>query len=132
SAGKGAIFDGFPRNVGQARSLAQILEQGGRTLDGVVLLEVPDDVIVERMSGRRTDPETGQVYHVRHNPPPAAIADRVVQRPDDREETVRNRLSVYRSQTAPLIDHYEERAVPVHRIDGTASIAEIQKEILSR
>jgi adenylate kinase len=132
SAAKGAIFDGFPRNVAQASSLEAILAEGGRSLDGVVLLEVPDDVIVERMSGRRTDPETGQVYHVRYNPAPPAIAERLVQRPDDQEETVRNRLAVYASQTAPLIQHYESEGVPVHRIDGTASIGEIQEAISLR
>lgn len=132
SAGAGAIFDGFPRNVAQATSLAGILEEQGRTLDGIVLLDVPDDVIVERMSGRRTDPETGEVYHVRHNPPPAEVAERVVQRPDDREETVRNRLRVYAAQTAPLIEHYQSEGVPVHRIDGTGSITAIQEAISLR
>jgi adenylate kinase len=132
AAAKGAIFDGFPRNVAQARSLAMILAQQNRALDAVVLLDVPDDVIVERMSGRRTDPQTGQVYHVRYNPPPADIADRVVQRPDDQEETVRNRLRVYAAQTAPLIEHYESEGVPVHRIDGTGPIASIQDAISLR
>lgn len=132
SAEKGAIFDGFPRNVAQARSLETILREDDRSLDAIVLLEVPDDVIVARISGRRTDPETGQVYHLKHNPPPAAAADRLVQRPDDREDTVRNRLAVYASQTEPLIAHYEAGGVPVHRVDGTASIREIQDEIASR
>lgn len=132
AAANGAIFDGFPRNVAQARSLATILAEQNRTLDAVVLLDVPDDVIVERMSGRRTDPQTGQVYHVRYNPPPAEIADRVVQRPDDQEETVRNRLRVYAAQTAPLIEHYESEGVPVHRVDGTGPIASIQDAISLR
>jgi adenylate kinase len=132
AAAEGAIFDGFPRNVAQARSLEAILSEQGRALDAVVLLDVPDDVIVERMSGRRTDPETGQVYHIRHNPAPPAIADRLVQRPDDKEETVRNRLAVYAAQTAPLIQHYESEGVPVHRIDGTGSIDDIQDAIALR
>lgn len=131
-AANGAIFDGFPRNVAQAESLAEILQEAGRSLDAVILLEVPDDVIVERMSGRRTDPETGQVYHLKHAPPPAEIAERLVQRPDDAEATVRNRLAVYASQTEPLIAHYEATGVPVHRLDGTASISAIESEISSR
>jgi adenylate kinase len=130
SAARGAIFDGFPRNIAQAGSLEAILAEGGRQLDAVVVLEVPDEVIVERMSGRRTDPETGEVYHVKYNPPPAEVADRVVQRADDREETVRHRLTVYHEQTAPLIEHYERSGVPVHRVEGTGSIEEIQGRIL--
>ncbi|MEX0912481.1 MAG: adenylate kinase [Gemmatimonadota bacterium] len=131
SARDGAIFDGFPRNVAQAKSLEQILADQGRSLDAVVVLRVPDDAIVERMSGRRTDPETGQVYHVKHNPPPPDIADRVVQRPDDREETVRHRLAVYTEQTAPLIDHYERSGHDVVRVDGTQPIDRVQVEILN-
>jgi adenylate kinase len=131
SAKNGAIFDGFPRNVAQAHTLESILSEAGRTLDGIVVLEVADEAIVQRMSGRRTDPETGQVYHISHNPPPAAVASRVVQRPDDREETVRHRLSVYREQTAPLIAHYERSGVPVHRVDGTLPIEQVQAQVLS-
>src|SRR5215207_1370002 len=85
AAQTGAIFDGFPRTVGQAEALQGILAEEGRALSAVVALEVPADAIVERMSGRRTDPATGEVYHLRYNPPPPAVADRVVQRPDDSE-----------------------------------------------
>lgn len=130
TAREGAIFDGFPRNVSQAGSLEQILAETGRALDGVVVLDVPDDAIVERLSGRRTDPETGTVYHLTHNPPPAGVGDRVVQRPDDREETVRHRLSVYAEQTEPLIAHYEAAGVPVHRVDGTRPIDEVQSSLV--
>lgn len=127
----GAIFDGFPRNVSQAESLNAILQESERTLDAVVVLDVADEAIVERMSGRRTDPETGQVYHLTHNPPPAEVAERVVQREDDREETVRHRLEVYAAQTAPLIDFYEAAGLPVRRVDGTGSIEQVQERILS-
>lgn len=126
---EGAIFDGFPRNVAQAESLSRILAETGRTLDAVVVLEVPDDVIVERMSDRRTDPETGEVYHLRYNPPPADVANRVVQRGDDREETVRHRLAVYAQQTAPLISHYRESGVPIHSVDGTQAIDVVQSHV---
>jgi adenylate kinase len=132
SAKGGAIFDGFPRNVSQAQSLDSILAEQSRRLDAVVVLDVADEMIVERMSGRRTDPDTGQVYHMTHNPPPSGIADRVVQRPDDREETVRHRLEVYASQTAPLIEFYESGDAEVIRVDGTRPIGDVQDEILRR
>jgi adenylate kinase len=125
----GAIFDGYPRNVAQAASLGGLLDELGRRIDAIVYIDVPDEVIVRRMSGRRTDPETGVVYHVEHNPAPAAIAERLVQRADDREETVRHRLNVYRDNTAPLVAFYEGAGVPVHRVDGDRPIEEVQAEI---
>jgi adenylate kinase len=131
-ASNGAIFDGFPRTIPQADGVDVILADLGRTLDAVVLIEVPDEAIVERMSGRRTDPQTNVVYHLRHNPPPAEVAERLVQREDDREETVRRRLAVYREMTAPLVDHYEQAGVPIHRVDGNRSIDEVQAELLQR
>src|SRR5690606_4604539 len=99
AAGKGAILDGFPRNVAQAEALDEILAGSGRKVDAVVALEVSSEAIVARMSGRRTDPVTGDVYHLVHNPPPAEVAERVVQRPDDREETIRRRFEVYDAST---------------------------------
>lgn len=129
-AREGAIFDGFPRNVAQAESLQRILEEERRELDAVIALEVPAEAIVERMSGRRTDPETGKVYHLDHNPPPPEIAERCVQRPDDREETIRHRLAVYEKNTAPLVEFYERSGVPVHRVRGDREIERIQTEIL--
>lgn len=126
----GAIFDGFPRTVAQAEALQEILTAESRGLDAVVALEVPVEAIVERMSGRRTDPVTGDVYHVRYNPPPESVADRVIQRPDDREETVRHRLEVYARQTAPLVEFYERAGVPVHRVDGDRPIDQVQTEVL--
>ncbi|HYH83281.1 MAG TPA: adenylate kinase [Longimicrobium sp.] len=131
-AAGGAIFDGYPRNAAQAQSLDEMLRGIGRAIDAVVYLEVDDDAIVRRMSGRRTDPETGSVYHVEHNPPPAEIAPRCVIRPDDVEETVRNRLQVYRKNTAPLVEHYRAAGVPVHTLDGDRSIDAVQAEIVER
>jgi adenylate kinase len=130
-AAGGAIFDGYPRNVAQADGLDRMLQGMGRKIDAVVSLGVDDDAIVRRMSGRRTDPETGTVYHVEHNPPPAEIASRVVQREDDREETVRHRLEVYRRSTAPLVEHYRAAGVPVHEIDGDRAIDAVQADILA-
>lgn len=127
----GAIFDGFPRTVGQAQALHEMLSGEGRTLNAVLALEVEPEAIVERMSGRRTDPLTGEVYHVRYNPPPTDIADRLVQRPDDREETVRHRLEVYDQLTAPLVAFYEAAGVPVHHVDGDRPIDEVQVDLLA-
>jgi adenylate kinase len=129
SATNGAILDGFPRNVAQAEALAGILKRQGRRVDGVVALEVSGDAVVKRMSGRRTDPVTGEVYHVEHNPPPAEAADRVVQRPDDREETIRHRLEVYEESTRPLVEYYERSGVPVHRVDGDRPIETVQRDL---
>jgi len=131
-AARGAIFDGFPRTTPQAESLDGILRVLDRKLDAVVVIDVPDEVIVERMSERRTDPETGKVYHLKHNPPPADASDRVVQRDDDREETVRRRLAVYHETTAPLVGYYEDAGVPIHHVDGTRAIEEVQAELLKR
>jgi len=130
-AAAGAIFDGYPRNVAQAQSLDGLLGELGRRIGAVVYIDVDDDAIVRRMSGRRTDPETGVVYHEEHNPPPAEIAPRCIQRPDDVEETVRHRLTVYRESTAPLVDYYRQAGVPVHTVDGTRAIPEVQSEILA-
>lgn len=132
AAARGAIFDGFPRNVAQAESLEGILAEDGRRVEAVVALEVPAEAIVARMAGRRTDPVTGAVYHLEHNPPPAEIAERCVQRPDDREETIRHRLEVYEANTAPLVKHYEAAGVPVHRVQGDRPIEEVQQDVLNR
>jgi adenylate kinase len=129
-AAEGAVFDGYPRNVAQAEALDGMLAELGRKIDHVVYIDVEDDAIVRRMTGRRTDPETGTVYHAEFNPPPAEVAGRVVQRDDDREETVRHRLVVYRESTAPLVDHYRAAGVPVHTVDGDRAIDAVQDEIL--
>lgn len=130
AAEAGAIFDGFPRNVPQAQKLEEILDEMGRTLGAVVVIDVPEEMLVRRMSGRRTDPETGNVYHIEHNPPPADIAGRVVQRDDDLEETVRHRLQVYRAATEPLISFYESAEVPVYHVRGDRSIDLVREEIV--
>jgi adenylate kinase len=131
-AGGGAIFDGFPRTTAQADGVDRILEDQGRQVDAVILIEVPDESIVRRMSGRRTDPETGEVYHLEFNPPPADIEHRLVQRADDHEETVRRRLEVYRELTAPLVERYERAGVPIHHVDGDRPIDDVQADVLAR
>ena len=124
-AGSGLLLDGYPRTIVQAESLDKI-----ESVVAVVSIEVPDDAIVRRIVGRRMDPETGQIYHIDFNPPPRDIRDRVVQRKDDNEETVRSRLSAYHEQTAPLANWYGHRGVLL-RIDGNQGIDEVGDSIES-
>ena len=113
----GFMLDGFPRTRPQAEALAEALNADGLTLDAVLLLEVPDELIVERIVGRRSDPETGEIYHLTFNPPPAEVADRLVHRKDDTEEAVRSRLEAYHSMTAPIVPFYEGEGV-LKRVNG--------------
>lgn len=126
----GFLLDGFPRTVPQAEALAGMLTEVGITLDAVVLLEVADDLIVNRIVGRRSDPETGAIYHLEFNPPPAELADRLVHRKDDTEDAVRTRLGAYHAQTAPIIPFYEASGV-VQRIDGVGTPDQITERILA-
>jgi len=116
----GFILDGFPRTRPQAEALDQALTAAGVQLDAVLLIEVPDDLIVERITGRRMDPETKVIYHLKFNPPPAEIADRLEHRKDDTEEACRARLGKYHSETAPIIPFYESRGL-LRRIDGVGA-----------
>lgn len=130
------LFDGFPRTLQQARSLDALLEEMHGTLERVILLNCPDEVIVKRLSGRRTCLKCGSVYHVAFNPPSHGDqcdveGCRLVQRPDDREETVRNRLKVYGEQTAPLISFYEAKGL-VQNIDANQSIEAVRNEVKNR
>lgn len=127
-AQKGYLFDGFPRTVAQAEALDAMLGRIGTKLDAVVLMEVADDLIVERITGRRTDRRSGQIYHLKYNPPPPD-AD-LEQRADDREETVRDRLRVYHAQTAPLIPYYEGRGL-LRRVDGVGELAAVTERVLT-
>lgn len=113
----GFMLDGFPRTRPQAEALAEALEIDGVNLDVVLLLEVPDELIVERIIGRRTDPETGVIYHLTFNPPPADIVDRLNHRKDDTEEAVRQRLDAYHQMTAPIVPYYEELGL-LKRVNG--------------
>lgn len=127
-AAKGAIFDGFPRTVAQAEALDELLAEMGRKIDAVVVLEVPLEDIVDRVTGRRQDPASGQVYHVRYNPPPAGLE--VVQRKDDTEEVVRKRFEEYEANTKPVLPHYEAKGL-VKRVDGVGSLDEVTERIRS-
>ena len=130
----GFVLDGFPRTVAQAKALDRLLDRKGMNLSAVILFDVPDDTVVERLSGRRICPRCGAVYHIRYNPPREdEICDRcgakLIQREDDREEVIRKRLSVYREQTAPLVEYYSERDILV-KLDASRPIEEIHRRLL--
>ena len=126
---QGFLLDGFPRTVAQAQALHKIT-----LIDYVIDIDVPAEEIIQRLSGRRIHPGSGRIYHIITQPPRIAGKDDVtgeplVQRPDDNEETVRKRLTVYETQTSPLKDFYQP---PQYiRIDGTASVDEIKNKIFS-
>lgn len=128
-AANGAIFDGFPRTLAQAEALDATLATMGRAIDKVVALEVPTEVIVERISGRRVCLSCGQTYHVRYSPPPPSgrcseCGGEIVQRTDDTEEKVRTRSSEYLENTLAILQHYAPRGV-VERVDGVGSVEEV-------
>jgi adenylate kinase len=124
----GFLLDGFPRTVVQAEALDKMLSAMGRKLDHVLLLEVADAVLLERITGRRSDPQTGRVYHVTFDPPPPEIAPRLIQRSDDTEEVLVKRLTEYHEKTAPLIPYYE-RSELLRRVDGVGSMEQIRERL---
>ena len=136
---KGFLFDGFPRTIPQAEAM----KAAGVRLDFVLEIDVPFDAIIERMSGRRSHPASGRTYHVKFNPPKVEGKDDVtgeplVQRDDDKEDTVKKRLDVYSSQTRPLVDYYsgwakqDPAAAPKYRaISGTGTVEEITTRALA-
>jgi adenylate kinase len=113
----GFMLDGFPRTAAQAAALDAAMRDAGVELDAVVLIEVPDALLEERAIGRRTDPETGTIYHLTYNPPPAAIAHRLVHRKDDTIEAVTMRVQKYHSETAPIVPFYLAKGI-LKRVDG--------------
>ena len=124
----GFMLDGFPRTGPQAEALDVELTKAKLALDVVLFIEVPDALIEERITGRRSDPETKQIYHLTFNPPPPEVADRLVQRKDDTAEACRERLAKYHSETAPIIPFYEAKGL-IKRVDGNASPTEVTKRI---
>ena len=135
----GFLFDGFPRTLPQADAM----KAAGVKLDGVLEIDVPEEAIIERMSGRRTHQASGRSYHVRYNPPKVEGIDDItgeplIQREDDKEETVRKRLQVYQSLTRPLVDYYSAWATTgdtlaprYRRISGTGTVDEITGRALA-
>ena len=130
----GAIFDGYPRTAAQADQLDEILSKHGRRLDHVIELEVNEDALVERITGRFTCAECGEGYHdIFKQPETQGVCDECgstefKRRPDDTEETVRHRMQVYRSETAPILPGYEKRGI-VTRVDGMGEIDEVTHAI---
>ena len=132
---KGFILDGFPRTIAQAEALEVLMQEMGIKLDKVISLNVPDELIVGRVVGRRVCKDCGGSFHVEFNPPKVeGVCDfcggELIQRKDDSAETVGKRLQEYHSQTAPLFDFYMERGI-LADIDGTKEIDEITKEIFN-
>ena len=119
----GVLFDGFPRTIHQAEELEKITK-----VKVVISLVVPDEEIVERIVGRRMDPETGDIFHISFNPPPEEISQRLIQRKDDTKETVMQRLVSYHEQTKPLGEWYEKQGKLVP-IEGNGTIEEVGKNI---
>jgi len=131
--GPGYMLDGFPRTVVQAETLEKTLDRMDKKLDHVVLIKVDDEVIVERITGRRSCPECGKIYHVVFDPPKDGICvcgykGDFVQRADDTEEVVRERLKVYYSQTAPLVDFYGKQWL-VREVEGTGTPDEVFQKV---
>jgi adenylate kinase len=130
----GFILDGFPRTIPQAKSLDEILTKMGLGLNRVLSVRVPKDVIIQRLAGRRTCRSCGTLSHVVFNPPKkVGVCDRcggeIFQRDDDREETVAHRLSVYETQTAPLVDYYRRMGI-LQEIDGVGKIDDIRDRVI--
>ncbi len=129
----GFILDGFPRTIEQAKALDRQLSELGRRITAVILIDVPDDEVVRRLSGRRVCVKAGHNYHVEFDPPKRdAICDQdgspLIQRDDDKPEVIRNRLQVYHDQTEPLIEYYDEQGL-LRRIDGKRSPAEVHDHV---
>ena len=128
----GFLLDGFPRKASQADTLDEALERRGREITAVLLIDVPDEVLVKRLSGRRVC-EEGHVYHLESNPPEReGVCDidgtRLVQRDDDKPETISKRLELYHQETEPLLGRYDELGL-LHRFDGTASPEDVHRHI---
>ena len=133
AAGRGFILDGFPRTIAQAEALARLLKDLGQTLDTVVYFDVSEPELLRRLTGRRVCRKCGHTYHLTSNPPKRpgvcdACGGELYQRDDDTEATVRNRLEVYRRQTAPLLDYYRQRNLLV-TVSGEGPLATIRYAI---
>lgn len=125
---KGFMLDGFPRTRPQAEALDKALVEAKVKLDAVVLIDVPDEVIADRITGRRTDPVTGKIYHLKSDPPPPEILGRLQHRADDSEEVAKARLTKYHAETEPVIPFYESKGL-IRKVDGLATPDEVFERI---
>lgn len=131
----GYVLDGFPRTIPQAEALDNALSANGESIDYAINVEVPDENIVNRMSGRRACVGCGATYHIKYNPPKVedkcdACNEALILRDDDKPETVLNRLSVYHEQTQPLIEYYTKKGV-IAEVDGTVDMQDVFNAIVS-
>lgn len=131
----GYVLDGFPRTIPQAESLAEALEQRGEKLDFAVNVDVPDEAIITRMSGRRACLSCGATYHIVYNQTKSegicdACGEKLALRDDDKPETVKKRLSVYHEQTKPLIDYYQKAGI-IKTVDGTQDLNKVFEDIIA-
>ena len=131
----GYVLDGFPRTIPQAESLTVALKERGEKIDYAVNVDVPDDNIINRMSGRRACVGCGATYHVVYNAPKSedicdTCGEKLILRDDDKPETVKNRLLVYHDQTQPLIDYYKKEGVLVE-VDGTQNLEKVFQDIVA-
>jgi len=134
-AARGFVLDGYPRNSKQAEDLEQVLGELGLRLDAAVLMDVDFDILMKRLTGRRTCSKTGKVLNIYFSPKEEidaclAAGGELLRRDDDNEETIRNRLEVYKRQTAPLIDHYAARGL-LRRVDAEGTVDEVHQRLLA-
>ncbi|MCU0248919.1 MAG: adenylate kinase [Vicinamibacterales bacterium] len=125
----GFLLDGYPRTVAQAGWLDAALARHGRHIDCVISFEVADALVLERITGRRTDPATGRVFHLTFDPPPIEIMHRLVHRADDTEAVLRRRLEEYSEKTAPIVPYYEARRL-LRRVNGEGAVADVKRRVL--
>ena len=130
----GYILDGFPRTIPQANGLDSLLKKIKQELDKVILLNVPDNIIVDRITGRRLHPDSGRIYHIKYNPPQNTGLDditneKLIIRPDDQEKTVKKRLKIYHDMTSPIIKHYKKNLI---ELDGNQNINKVFNNIINK
>ena len=128
---QGFILDGFPRTHNQAQALDEALQGLGQAIDAALLIEVPDSTVLERITGRRADPETGRIYHLKFSPPPPEILHRLEQRDDDTAEVMQARLATYHERIAPVVAHYRSQRLLIE-VGGAVAPDLVFAEILRR
>lgn len=125
---EGFLLDGFPRTLPQARALDNALQEASCVIDHALRIKVPDEEIIQRISGRRIDPVTNEIYHTLFSPPPPEIAERVIQRTDDNEDTLKKRLAKFHQDTGPILKFYAEKGL-LKVVSGVGATKEVQQRI---